>query len=72
MNLQGLEQSMLKLWERCEIVKIAVKSDAQDTNTELMVEELKVYLLTLSYGKKLFPLLVLSFDLLVTKALIFI
>ncbi|CAA7409740.1 unnamed protein product [Spirodela intermedia] len=40
-NLQGLAQSMLKLWEKCEIVKIAVKRDARNTNTELMVEELK-------------------------------
>ncbi|CAA6672516.1 unnamed protein product [Spirodela intermedia] len=43
-NLQGLAQSMLKLWEKCEIVKIAVKRDARNTNTELMVEELKDFL----------------------------
>ncbi|MQM15278.1 hypothetical protein Taro_048221 [Colocasia esculenta] len=40
-NLQGLALSMIKLWEKCEIAKIAIKRGARNTNTELMVEELK-------------------------------
>ncbi|XP_077214866.1 CRM family member 2 isoform X2 [Tasmannia lanceolata] len=41
-NLQGLAASMLKLWERCEIAKIAVKRGVQNTNSEIMAEELKL------------------------------
>ncbi|XP_020110638.1 CRM-domain containing factor CFM2, chloroplastic isoform X1 [Ananas comosus] len=40
-NLQGLAVSMIKLWEKCEIAKIAIKRGVQNTNSELMVEELK-------------------------------
>lgn len=41
-NLQGLASSIVKLWEKCEIAKIAVKRGVQNTNTEIMAEELKV------------------------------
>uniref|UniRef100_A0A7N0TNU6 CRM domain-containing protein n=1 Tax=Kalanchoe fedtschenkoi TaxID=63787 RepID=A0A7N0TNU6_KALFE len=41
-NLQGLAASIVKLWEKCEIVKIAVKRGVQNTNSELMAEQLKV------------------------------
>lgn len=41
-NLQGLAASIVKLWEKCEIAKIAVKRGVQNTNSELMAEELKV------------------------------
>ncbi|XP_064983777.1 CRM-domain containing factor CFM2, chloroplastic-like [Musa acuminata AAA Group] len=40
-NLQGLAVSMIKLWERCEIAKIAVKRGVQNTNSIMMAEELK-------------------------------
>ncbi|XP_034206990.1 CRM-domain containing factor CFM2, chloroplastic isoform X2 [Prunus dulcis] len=40
-NLQGLASSIVKLWEKCEIAKIAVKRGVQNTNTEIMAEELK-------------------------------
>lgn len=40
-NLQGLAVSMIKLWEKCEIAKIAIKRGVQNTNSELMAEELK-------------------------------
>ncbi|PKA48839.1 Chloroplastic group IIA intron splicing facilitator CRS1, chloroplastic [Apostasia shenzhenica] len=40
-NLQGLAVSMLKLWEKCEVAKIAVKRGVQNTNSEMMAEELK-------------------------------
>ncbi|KAJ6831344.1 CRM-domain containing factor CFM2, chloroplastic isoform X1 [Iris pallida] len=40
-NLQGLALSIVKLWERCEVVKIAIKRGVQNTNSEIMVEELK-------------------------------
>jgi hypothetical protein len=33
---------MIKLWEKCEIAKIAIKRGVQNANTEIMVEELKV------------------------------
>lgn len=33
---------MIKLWEKCEIAKIAVKRGVQNTNSEMMAEELKV------------------------------
>ncbi|GMI99164.1 CRM family member 2, Arabidopsis thaliana CRM family member 2 [Hibiscus trionum] len=38
---QGLAASIVKLWEKCEIAKIAVKRGVQNTNSELMAEELK-------------------------------
>ncbi|EPS67538.1 hypothetical protein M569_07235, partial [Genlisea aurea] len=40
-RLQGLAASIVKLWEKCEIAKIAVKRGVQNTNSELMAEELK-------------------------------
>ncbi|KAG7575593.1 RNA-binding CRM domain [Arabidopsis thaliana x Arabidopsis arenosa] len=40
-NLQGLAVAILKLWEKCELAKIAVKRGVQNTNSELMAEELK-------------------------------
>lgn len=40
-KLQGLAASMIKLWEKCEIAKIAVKRGVQNTNSEMMAEELK-------------------------------
>lgn len=40
-NLQGLAAAMIKLWEKCEIAKIAVKRGVQNTNSEMMAEELK-------------------------------
>lgn len=41
-KLQGLAVAIVKLWEKCELVKIAVKRGVQNTNSELMAEELKV------------------------------
>lgn len=41
-NLQGLAASVIQLWEKCEIAKIAVKRGVQNTNSELMAEELQV------------------------------
>lgn len=41
-NLQGLAVAIVKLWEKCELAKIAVKRGMQNTNSELMAEELKV------------------------------
>ncbi|KAH9620459.1 hypothetical protein KSS87_007703 [Heliosperma pusillum] len=38
---QGLAEAILKLWEKCEIAKIAIKRGVQNTNSELMAEELK-------------------------------
>ncbi|CAI9111095.1 OLC1v1011232C1 [Oldenlandia corymbosa var. corymbosa] len=40
-NLQGLAVAISKLWEKCEIAKIAIKRGVQNTNSELMAEELK-------------------------------
>ncbi|KAI3665924.1 hypothetical protein L6452_44559 [Arctium lappa] len=40
-KLQGLASAILKLWEKCEIAKIAVKRGVQNTNSDLMAEELK-------------------------------
>ncbi|XP_017975689.1 PREDICTED: CRM-domain containing factor CFM2, chloroplastic isoform X1 [Theobroma cacao] len=40
-KLQGLAASIVKLWEKCEIAKVAVKRGVQNTNSELMAEELK-------------------------------
>ena len=41
---QGLAVAMLKLWEKTEIVKIAVKKRMQNTNNELMASEIRVSL----------------------------
>ncbi|XP_057761259.1 CRM-domain containing factor CFM2, chloroplastic [Arachis stenosperma] len=38
---QGLAAAIIKLWERCEIVKIAIKRGVQNTNSEIMAEEIK-------------------------------
>ncbi|KAK7381359.1 hypothetical protein VNO78_33995 [Psophocarpus tetragonolobus] len=40
-NLQGLAAAIIKLWERCEIVKIAVKRGVQNTSSKIMAKELK-------------------------------
>lgn len=40
-KLQGLAVAILKLWEKCEIAKIAVKRGVQNTNSELMAKELQ-------------------------------
>ncbi|XP_044505930.1 CRM-domain containing factor CFM2, chloroplastic-like isoform X2 [Mangifera indica] len=40
-KLQGLAAAIIKLWEKCEIAKIAIKRGVQNTNSELMAEELK-------------------------------
>lgn len=40
-KLQGLAASIIKLWERCEIAKIAIKRGVQNTNSELIAKELK-------------------------------
>ncbi|XP_038906195.1 CRM-domain containing factor CFM2, chloroplastic isoform X2 [Benincasa hispida] len=41
-NLQGLAAAIIQLWEKCEIAKIAVKRGVQNTNSELMAEELQL------------------------------
>ncbi|WOL06537.1 hypothetical protein Cni_G15271 [Canna indica] len=38
---QGLAVSIIKLWEKCEIAKIAIKRGVQNTNSVMMAEELK-------------------------------
>jgi len=43
-NHQGLACAILKLWEKSLVAKIAVKPGIQNTNNELMSEELKVWL----------------------------
>ncbi|KAL8471446.1 hypothetical protein ACS0TY_028918 [Phlomoides rotata] len=40
-KLQGLAAAIVKLWEKCEIAKIAIKRGSQNTNSELMAEEIK-------------------------------
>ncbi|VFQ91924.1 unnamed protein product [Cuscuta campestris] len=40
-NLQGLASAIVKLWEKCEIAKVAVKRGVQNMNSKLMAEELK-------------------------------
>ncbi|XP_068642993.1 CRM-domain containing factor CFM2, chloroplastic [Aristolochia californica] len=40
-KLQGLAAAMIKLWEKCEVAKIAVKRGVQNTNSRIMAEELK-------------------------------
>jgi len=41
-KLQGLAVAIIKLWERCEIVKIAIKRGVENTDGEVMAEEIKV------------------------------
>ncbi|KAL0554909.1 hypothetical protein IC582_008839 [Cucumis melo] len=41
-KLQGLAASIIQLWEKCEVAKIAVKRGVQNTNSELMAEELQL------------------------------
>ncbi|KAI4389075.1 hypothetical protein MLD38_001339 [Melastoma candidum] len=40
-NLEGLAACIVKLWEKCEIAKVAVKRGVQNTNSEMMAEQLK-------------------------------
>lgn len=40
-NHQGLAAAIIKLWEKSMVAKIAVKRGIQNTNNELMAEELK-------------------------------
>ncbi|CAL5185784.1 unnamed protein product [Lathyrus oleraceus] len=40
-KLQGVAAAIIKLWERCEIVKIAVKRGVQNTSNKIMAAELK-------------------------------
>lgn len=40
-KLKGLAASIIKLWEKCEIAKVAIKRGVQNTSSELMAEELK-------------------------------
>ncbi|XP_004489340.1 CRM-domain containing factor CFM2, chloroplastic isoform X2 [Cicer arietinum] len=40
-KLQGLAAAIIKLWERCEIAKIAVKRGVQNTSNKIMAEEIK-------------------------------
>ncbi|CAA0839074.1 CRS1 / YhbY (CRM) domain-containing protein [Striga hermonthica] len=40
-NHQGLAKSIVKLWEKSLLVKIAVKRGIQNTNNKIMAEELK-------------------------------
>ncbi|KAM5552014.1 hypothetical protein ABKV19_026741 [Rosa sericea] len=41
-ELQGLATAMVKLWEKCDIAKIAIKRGVQNTRNERMAEELKI------------------------------
>jgi hypothetical protein len=41
-GLEGLAAAVVKLWEKSEIAKIAVKRGVQNTNHERMAEQLKV------------------------------
>lgn len=41
-NLQGLAASMIKLWERCEVAKVAIKRGAENIDSDLISEKLKV------------------------------
>ncbi|KAL0354685.1 UNVERIFIED_CONTAM: CRM-domain containing factor CFM3, chloroplastic/mitochondrial [Sesamum radiatum] len=43
-NHQGLATSIIKLWEKSLLVKIAVKRGIQNTNNKIMAEELKDFL----------------------------
>lgn len=59
-GLDGLAAAVVKLWERSEIAKIAVKRGVQNTNHERMGEELKVCNCDLKIPNFLFVLGVLS------------
>jgi len=37
-----LAVAIIKIWERCEIVKIAIKRGVENTDGEVMAEEIKV------------------------------
>ncbi|MCO5603694.1 hypothetical protein L7F22_057845 [Adiantum nelumboides] len=63
---QGLAVAILRLWEKSEVVKIAVKAGVQNTSGVMMAEELKRctggvllardrYFITLYRGKKFLP-----------------
>ncbi|EPS58217.1 hypothetical protein M569_16596, partial [Genlisea aurea] len=65
-KLQGLAAAILKLWEKCHIAKIALKWGVQNTDNELMADELKrltggvlilrnKYLILLYRGKDFLP-----------------
>ncbi|KAG9449639.1 hypothetical protein H6P81_009604 [Aristolochia fimbriata] len=41
-KLQGLAAAMVKLWEKCEVAKVAVKRGVQNTNSKIMADELKL------------------------------
>ncbi|KAL6013403.1 hypothetical protein ACLOJK_003901 [Asimina triloba] len=41
-RLQGLAAAIVKLWEKSEIAKIAVKRGVQNTSSKMMAEELKM------------------------------
>ncbi|PPS19706.1 hypothetical protein GOBAR_AA00883 [Gossypium barbadense] len=41
MELQGLAQAIVKLWERPAIAKMAIKLGVENTRNERMAEELK-------------------------------
>ncbi|WMV35472.1 hypothetical protein MTR67_028857, partial [Solanum verrucosum] len=41
-KLQGLAAAIVKLSDKCEIAKVSVKKGVQNTNSELMAEELKI------------------------------
>lgn len=47
----------MKLWEKCEVAKIAIKRGVQNTNSELMAEELKVTKLKIFLNSMIFYLL---------------
>uniref|UniRef100_A0A0D9W5X5 CRM-domain containing factor CFM3, chloroplastic/mitochondrial n=1 Tax=Leersia perrieri TaxID=77586 RepID=A0A0D9W5X5_9ORYZ len=40
-NLQGLAASMIKLWERCEVAKVAIKRGVHNIDSDLISEEIK-------------------------------
>ncbi|KAK7271711.1 hypothetical protein RJT34_27834 [Clitoria ternatea] len=40
-KFQGLAAAIMKFWERCEIVKIAIKRGVENANSEMMAEEIK-------------------------------
>ncbi|KAI5079708.1 hypothetical protein GOP47_0005187 [Adiantum capillus-veneris] len=63
---QGLAAAILKLWEKSEVVKIAIKAGVQNTSSEMMAEELKRctggvllgrdrYFITIYRGKDFLP-----------------
>ncbi|GFS45071.1 CRM family member 2 [Actinidia rufa] len=47
-KLQGLAATIVKLWAKCEISRIAVKRGVQNTRSELMTEELKDFVFVIS------------------------